>query len=143
MLSAADNALLTRTGADTPMGALFRRYWMPVALSRELPDNDGPPKRVHIMGENLLAFRDSAGKVGLVEPRCAHRGADLYWGRNEQGGLRCVFHGWKYDVDGRCVDMPSVPPESGFKDNIRIRAWPTREAGGALWAYLEIGRAHV
>ncbi|MSQ72803.1 MAG: ring-hydroxylating oxygenase subunit alpha [Betaproteobacteria bacterium] len=136
MLSAADNELLTRTGADTPMGALFRRYWLPVALTRELPQNDGPPKRVRLLGENLLLFRDSAGKVGLVEPRCPHRGADLYWGRNEQGGLRCVFHGWKYDLTGRCVDMPSVPAESGFRDKIRIRAYPTREAGGAVWAYL-------
>ena len=136
MLSAADNEVLTRSGPGTGMGALFRRYWMPVALSEELPENDGPPLRVRILGESLLAFRDTEGRVGLVAPRCPHRGADLFWGRNEERGLRCVFHGWKFDVDGRCVDMPSVPEGSRMKETVRIDAWPTREWGGAVWAWL-------
>src|SRR5262245_43500207 len=98
MLSRQDNELLTRTGPGTAMGDYFRRFWQPVLLSRELPEPDGAPKRVQVMGENLLAFRDSDGRVGLVEPRCPHRGADLYFGRNGECGLRCVFHGWKFDV---------------------------------------------
>jgi len=101
MLSAADNELLTRTGAGTPMGDYFRRYWLPVALSSEMPEPDSPPIRVKVMGEELVAFRDSNGRVGLIEPRCAHRGSNLFFGRNEECGLRCVHHGWKYDVEGK------------------------------------------
>ena len=136
MLSAAENELLTRTGAGTPMGEYFRRFWHPVALSRELPEPDGAPVRVKVLGEELLAFRDTAGRVGLVEPQCAHRGANLFFGRNEEGGLRCIYHGWKYDVDGRCVELPNVPPGSAYHDKIRIKAYPTREFGEMVWAYL-------
>ena len=98
------------------MGELFRRFWLPVLLSQELPEPDCPPVRVKILGEDLVAFRDTDGRVGLLDPRCPHRGADLFFGRNEECGLRCVYHGWKFDVDGRCVDMPTLPPESGFRD---------------------------
>jgi phthalate 4,5-dioxygenase len=136
MLSAADNELLTRTNAGTPMGEYFRRFWHPVALSREMAEPDSPPIRVKIMGEDLVAFRDSNGRVGLVEPHCAHRGANLFFGRNEACGLRCVYHGWKYDVDGQCVDMPNVPAEAGYHGKVSIKAYPTREFGDMVWAYL-------
>lgn len=105
-MHAEDNVTLTRTGSDTPMGHLFRRFWMPALLSAELPAPDAPPVRVRLLGEDLVAFRDSAGRVGLLDAFCPHRRAELYLGRNEEAGLRCVYHGWKFDVDGRCVDMP-------------------------------------
>jgi len=136
MLSAADNELLTRTGAGTPMGEYFRRYWLPVALSRELPAPDCPPIRVQMLGEDLLAFRDTQGRVGLIEPTCAHRGANLFFGRNEEGGLRCIYHGWKYDVEGKCVEMPNVPAGAAYHGKISIKAYPTREFGEMAWAYL-------
>ena len=136
MLSAADNELLVRTGPATPMGEYLRRYWLPVALSEELPERDGPPLRIKIMGEELIAFRDTQGRVGVMEPACAHRGASLFYGRNEGGGLRCIYHGWKYDVDGRCVEMPNVPPGAAYHGKVAIRAYPTREAGDMVWAYL-------
>ncbi len=136
MLSAADNEMLTRTGAATPMGQLFRRFWQPVALSRELSDPDGTPLRVQLLGENLLAFRDTKGRVGLVHPRCPHRGADLYFGRNEECGLRCVFHGWKFDVNGKATDLPNVHPDSNYHETMSIKAYLTREFGGIIWAWL-------
>jgi phenylpropionate dioxygenase-like ring-hydroxylating dioxygenase large terminal subunit len=136
VLSAADNELLTRTGAGTPMGEYLRRFWLPVLLARELPAADGPPLRVTVLGEELVAFRDTEGRVGLLDPRCPHRGANLFYGRNEECGLRCVYHGWKFDVHGRCVDMPTMPPESGFREKVRAGAYPTREWGELVWAYL-------
>lgn len=136
MLSAADNELLTRTGAGTAMGEYFRRFWLPVALAREMPEPDSPPLRVKVLGEDLVAFRDTSGRVGLIEPHCAHRGANLFFGRNECGGIRCIYHGWKYDVDGRCVDMPNVPAGSAYHGKISIKAYPTREFGEMVWAYL-------
>ena len=138
MLNRQDNETLTRTDRGTPMGDLFRSYWLPIVLSEELPDRDGPQVRVRILGEDLLAFRDTNGRVGLVEPRCSHRGADLYFGRNEESGLRCAYHGWKFDVAGQCLDMPTVPSEAArtMCTKARIRAYPTREWGGFVWAYL-------
>lgn len=136
MLSAADNERLTRTGPGTPMGEYFRRFWQPVALAEELPARDGTPLRVRVLGEDLLAFRASDGGVGLIEPRCAHRGAELFYGRNEDDGLRCVYHGWKYDRTGRCVDMPNVPAGTAYHGKLSIRAYPTRESGDIVWAYL-------
>ncbi len=136
MLSAADNELLTRTGPTTPMGGYFRRFWQPVALSCELPEPDCAPIRVKILGEELVAFRDTRGRVGLLEPQCAHRGANLFFGRNEECGLRCIYHGWKYDVDGQCVDMPNVPPDAAYHGKVSIVAYPTREFGDMVWAYL-------
>lgn len=135
MLSAEDNELLTRTGADTAMGSLFRRFWQPVALSEELPEPDGTPIRLSVMGEDLVAFRDTDGRVGLFDRRCPHRGADMYYGRNEECGLRCVYHGWKFDVSGRAVDLPNVPPGARHHDTVRIRAYPTREYGDIVWAW--------
>jgi phenylpropionate dioxygenase-like ring-hydroxylating dioxygenase large terminal subunit len=136
VLSAEDNALLTRTGAGTPMGAFFRRFWLPVLLAQELPEPDGPPVRVKVLGEDLVAFRDTDGRVGLLDPRCPHRGANLFFGRNEGCGLRCAYHGWKFDVNGRCVDLPTSPPASDFRDKVRAGAYPTREWGDLVWAYL-------
>src|SRR5512139_3724636 len=108
MLTSVDNELLTCTGPGTAMGEYFRRYWQPVALAREMPGPDSPPIRVRVMGEDLVAFRNTEGRVGLIAPHCAHRGADLFFGRNEECGIRCIYHGWKYDVDGSCVEMPNV-----------------------------------
>ena len=136
MLSSSDNELLTRVGPGTPMGQLFRQYWLPVLLSSELPERDGPPLRVRMLGEDLLAFRDTQGSVGLLGENCPHRGASLFFGRNEEAGLRCVYHGWKYDVTGRCVDMPNEPPESNFRDKVRHTAYPCREAAGVVWTYM-------
>src|SRR5579863_2420969 len=136
MLSAADNELLTRTGPGTPMGDYFRRYWLPVALSREVAEPDGPPIRVTVMQERLLLFRDTRGRVGLVEGRCPQRGADLFFGRNEDCGLRCVYHGWKFDVDGKCLEMPNVPAKTAEHMNVSIKAYPVQEFGDMVWAYL-------
>ncbi|VWX59301.1 Rieske (2Fe-2S) domain-containing protein [Burkholderiales bacterium 8X] len=136
MLSAADNELLTRTGPDTPMGQFFRRFWQPVALSRELPENDGSPLKVNLLGEELVAFRSSDGVVGLVEARCPHRGANLYFGRNEDCAIRCVFHGWKFDREGKPLELPNVPPGTHYQQTVRLKAYPTREYGEMVWAYL-------
>ena len=136
MLSPADNARLTQVGPGTPAGALMRRYWQPFALSSELPENDGAPIRVRLLGEDLVAFRNTKGDIGLVDAFCPHRRAPMFFGRNEECGLRCVYHGWKFDKDGTCVDMPSEPPDSLFKSKVTIAAYPTWEGGGMLWAYL-------
>ncbi|HEY7467165.1 MAG TPA: Rieske 2Fe-2S domain-containing protein, partial [Dehalococcoidia bacterium] len=112
MLSQQDNDLLTRVGPGTPMGNLMRQYWLPTMLSDELPSPDCPPLRIRLLGENLIAFRMTSGKIGMVADACPHRGASLFFGRNEEEGLRCVYHGWKFDRAGACVDMPNEPPES-------------------------------
>jgi phthalate 4,5-dioxygenase len=136
MLSKEDNEILTRVGPGTPMGKLLRRYWMPALLSNEVPEPDCPPVRVRILGEDLVAFRDSEGNVGLFQQACPHRGASLFFGRNEEAGLRCVYHGWKFEVTGACVDMPSEPVESNFKTKARAGAYPTHESGGIVWTYM-------
>jgi phthalate 4,5-dioxygenase oxygenase subunit len=136
MLSREENALLTRVTPATPMGATLRRYWLPAVLGGELPEPDCPPVRVRLLGEDLVAFRDTRGRVGLLDEYCPHRRASLFFGRNEECGLRCVYHGWKYDVDGRCVDMMNEPADLQFKEKIAITSYPTLEAGGVIWAYL-------
>jgi len=136
MLSHHENQRLVRVGRGTPTGELFRRYWQPACLTQELPERDGPPVRVRLLGEDLVAFRDTVGRVGLVDAFCAHRRAPLFFGRNEECGLRCVYHGWKFDVDGACVDLPSEPPSSPMKASARITAYPTMEKAGIVWAYL-------
>lgn len=136
MLSSEDNKILTSSDAETPMGELLRRFWLPVLLSEELSMPGGTQKKVKVLGEDLLLFRDTDGRIGLVEPVCPHRGANLYYGRNEEGGLRCVFHGWKFDVDGNCIDLPTAPCNSPYKDRIKIKSYPTKEAGGFIWAYM-------
>jgi phthalate 4,5-dioxygenase oxygenase subunit len=136
MLTRAENLLLTRVGPGTPLGAVFRRYWLPALLVSELPEPDGPPVRVRLLGEDLIAFRDSSGAVGLVAAFCPHRRAPMFFGRNEERGIRCVYHGWKFDRSGACVDMPSEPPDSLFKSKVAIEAYPTFEGGGIVWAFL-------
>ena len=136
MLTREDNQLITRIGRGTPMGDAMRRYWMPALLSEELPAPDCAPVRVGLLGEKLIAFRDSSGQVGLLDQHCPHRGASLFFGRNEECGLRCVYHGWKFDVHGNCVDMPNEPPESNFKQKVRQVAYQCEERGGVVWAYM-------
>ena len=136
MITAEENALLTGTDPGTPMGETLRRYWIPALLSSEIPDPDCPPVRVSLLGEKLIAFRDTQGRIGLMEELCAHRRTSLFLGRNEECGLRCVFHGWKYDVNGNCVDMMNEPPETRYKDEIKLVAYPTVEMGGVIWAYM-------
>src|SRR5438105_1530575 len=136
MLSREDNELLCRVGPGTPMGALLRQYWIPTLLSNELPEPDGAPVRVRILGEDLIGFRATSGRVGLVQNHCPHRGTSLFFGRNEEEGLRCVYHGWKFDVTGACTDMPSEPAESNFRTKVHARAYPTHERNGIIWAYM-------
>jgi len=135
-MKAEENELLTRTGPSMPMGELFRRYWIPVLLSDELPGPDCAPVRVRVLGEDLVAFRDTHDRVALIDQHCPHRGASLFFGRNEEGGIRCAYHGWKFDVDGNCMDMPSEPPESNFKDKVRANCYPGRDWGGLIWTYM-------
>src|SRR5918911_3849546 len=136
MLSKQDNERLCRVGPGTLMGNLMRQYWIPAALSSELPAPDSDPLRVLLLGERLIGFRDSTGQVGLIQNHCPHRGASLFFGRNEEAGIRCVYHGWKFDVAGNCVDMPSEPPESNFKDKIHITSYPTVLHGVLIWVYM-------
>jgi len=136
MLTSEENRLLTETNRGTPGGEYFRRYWLPALFSSELPEPDGPPVRTRLMGEDLLAFRDTEGRVGIVDEFCPHRQASLFWGRNEECGLRCVYHGWKFDVNGSCVDIPNEPPEYRFQNKVRITAYPAREYGGLVWVYM-------
>ena len=117
------------------MGNLLRQYWIPFLFSWEIEPN-GPPERVRLLGEDLLAVRDSSGKPGLIGERCPHRGASLYFGRNEENGLRCIYHGWKFDVAGRCVDMPSEPPDSNFQWKVRTASYPVMERAGMIWTYM-------
>jgi len=136
MLRREQNDLLTQTGPGTPAGKLFRCYWLPVLLAEELPENDCPPVRVKVLSERLLAFRDTQGRLGLIDEFCAHRGVSLWFGRNEENGLRCPYHGWKYDVTGQCIDVPSEPEESGYCRKIKLKSYPMIERGGVLWAYM-------
>ena len=136
MLTQHENDTLAQVGPGTQMGNLFRRYWLPALLSWELPEGDCPPVRLRLLGEDLVAFRDTTGAVGIVGNYCPHRRASLFFGRNEESGLRCVYHGWKFDVDGNCVDMPSEPAESNFKDKVKLTAYPNEEFGGIVWAYM-------
>jgi phthalate 4,5-dioxygenase oxygenase subunit len=136
MLSREENELLTRTDPGTPAGHYFRRFWLPALLQSEVPSPDCPPVRVRLLGEDLIAFRDTNGQVGLLEEACPHRRASLFWGRNEECGLRCVYHGWKFDVNGMCVDIPNEPQEYRFESKVRTTAYPTREYGGLVWVYM-------
>ncbi len=136
MLSKEDNELITRVGPGTPMGAVFRRYWLPAMLAEELPEPDCAPVKLRLLGEDLLAFRTTSGKVGVIDTWCPHRNANLYWGRNEEEGLRCVYHGWKFSTEGQCVDMPNEPPTSRFAEKIRITSYLAEDRGGVIWVYM-------
>jgi len=136
MLTKEDTDFLTLTGPGTPMGKLFRRYWHPALLSSEVPAPDCAPVRVTLMGERLVAFRATSGEVALVQERCPHRGASLFFGRNEEQGIRCIYHGWKFDLDGQCAQMPNEPAGSDFYRKVKIASYPVRETGGIVWAYL-------
>src|SRR5712692_2433101 len=131
-----ENELLTRVGPGTPMGNLFRQFWFPVVPSDEAPEAGARPIRMKLLGENLVMFRDTAGRVGLLAENCSHRCASLYFGRNEDGGLRCVYHGWLYGVDGRCLDMPNEPIGDMLKQRIQHPAYPCREVNGTIWTYM-------
>ena len=134
MLSREENELLTRVGPGTPMGETMRRYWMPALLSWELPEADCPPVRVRLLGEDLVAFRDSSGRVGVMDELCPHRLASLWLGRNEEDGLRCVYHGWKFDVNGQCVDQMNEPEP--FAQKVRVTSYAVNEMGGVVWVYM-------
>jgi phthalate 4,5-dioxygenase len=137
MLSERENELITRVGQGTPMGELYRRFWLPVLLSDELPAPDCTPVRMKVLGERLVAFRDSMGRIGVLDERCPHRMASLFWGRNEDGGLRCAYHGWKWDVEGRCLDVPNTPEGESYRDKVSAyAAYPAVEMGGLIWAYM-------
>ncbi|ETX08861.1 MAG: hypothetical protein ETSY2_02930 [Candidatus Entotheonella gemina] len=134
MLSVQENERLTRTGPGTPMGETLRRYWIPALLAWELPAPDCPPVQLQLLGERLVAFRDTQGSIGLLDELCPHRRASLWLGRNEDCGLRCVYHGWKFDVEGNCVDQMNEP--ESFQDKIHLTSYPTVELGGVIWAYM-------
>src|SRR5947207_5978945 len=136
MLSKEDNELLSQTAAGTPMGNLIRRYWIPALLSEEIPRPDCPPARVRLLGEELVAFRDTQGRIGLIGERCAHRGTSLFYGRNEECGLRCIYHGWKYDVEGNVLETPAEPGTSDFKKKINHTAYPCKEVAGIVFIYM-------
>src|ERR1700742_3986043 len=136
MLTREINDLLTRSGPGTSMGALLRRYWIPLLLAEELPEPECAPIRVKVLSERLLAWRDTQGRYALTDEFCAHRGVSLWFGRNEHNGLRCPYHGWKYDHTGQCVEVTSEPSESGFCQKIKLKSYPLIERGGILWAYM-------
>jgi len=136
MLSSEDNELLTRVGPDAPMGALIRRFWFPILIADEIPDPDSRPIRVQVLGEFFVAFRDTAGRLGLLDARCPHRGADLSFGINEEGGIRCARCFWKFDIDGKIMDLPMEPDDSPLWTEVRAEAFKAREYGGLIWGYL-------
>jgi phthalate 4,5-dioxygenase len=141
VLSREDNERLTRVGPGTPMGELMRRYWIPAAFTHQVAEPDGAPVRVRLMGEDLVLFRDSQGQLGLIDERCPHRTASMFFGRNEQSGIRCVYHGLKFDVDGNCVDVPCVPPTTDeqmgrIKRSLKTKSYPCVERGGTVWTYM-------
>eukprot|EP01037_Dinobryon_pediforme_P002615 gene2615-2655_t len=136
MLTDAENDLLCRVVGDAPMGQLMRRHWLPACMSEEVREPDGTPVRVQLLGEDLVAFRNTDGVLGIVGEYCPHRRASLLFGRNEECGLRCLYHGWKVDVEGNVVEMASEPPESRLAEKVKHTAYPTREAGGFVWVYM-------
>ena len=131
-----ENDLLCRVENGTPMGKLMRQHWVPACLSEEVAEADGTPIRIRALGDNLVAFRDSKGRLGVLDENCPHRRASLVLARNEECGLRCLYHGWKFDVDGNCLDMASEPPGTQMNDKIKARSYPAREAGGFVWVYM-------
>jgi phthalate 4,5-dioxygenase len=135
-----DSDDLLRVGAGTVMGEMMRQYWIPAVMSSEL-ECDGAPMRLVLLGEKLIAFRDSLGRVGVMDHRCPHRCASLFLGRNEENGIRCIYHGWKYDAAGNCVDMPNAPPHQDFKDKVKAKAYKVEERNGLIWVYMGARKA--
>jgi phthalate 4,5-dioxygenase len=135
MTNAIESEQLTRVGPGTMMGDLMRQYWLPAAKSSEVVAG-GDPLRLMLLGERLIAFRDKAGRVGVMDHRCPHRCASLFFGRNEDGGIRCVYHGWKFDADGNCIDMPNVPPDQDFRQKVHAKTYKVTERAGAIWVYM-------
>src|SRR5499425_2610999 len=138
MIASDENNLLTQVGPRTPCGELMRRYWQPIALSEELP-RDGAPLKVQILGEELVLFRDDQGRPGLLGLHCSHRGTDLSYGRVEDGGLRCLYHGWLYDIHGNCLEQPCEPADKNFCHKVHHPAYPCREMAGLIFAYMGSG----
>ena len=136
MLKKEQNDCVTQTGPGTPMGDMFRRYWLPALLAEELVEPDGAPVRLELLSEKMLAFRDTEGRLGVIDEFCAHRGVSLWFGRNEEGGIRCPYHGWKYDINGQCLDVPSETVESGFCKKIKLKSYSLVERGGVIWIYM-------
>jgi phthalate 4,5-dioxygenase len=139
MLSREDNEVLTRIGPGTPMGEVMRRYWQPAVISSEIAERDGAPVRVRLLGEDLIAFRDTQGRVGILGANCPHRGAPLYFGRNEDSGIRCIYHGWKFDVEGRCLEMPNAPGDRDIRNKVRAKNYRCVERNGIVWTYMGEG----
>jgi len=136
MLTHEENQLLCRVEGDAPMGQMMRQHWVPALLSEQLVERDGDPVKIRLFGEDLVAFRNTEGRIGVMDEKCPHRKASLAFARNEECGLRCLYHGWKIDVDGNVTDMPSEPPESGFAKRVKHKTYPIREAGGFIWVYM-------
>src|SRR5580692_10185622 len=136
MMSVEDNEKLTRTDRNTYMGEYLRSFWIPAMVAAEVPERDEAPVRLRLLGEDLIVFRNTDGKLGVMDEYCPHRRASLFFGRNEECGIRCVYHGWKFDVSGACTDMMNEPEENDFKHKIHTKAYPTVELGGIIWAYL-------
>jgi phthalate 4,5-dioxygenase len=135
MLSMEHNDILTRVGPGTPTGELMREYWIPACLPEELKP-DAPPTRLKLLGEKLIAFRDTEGRIGILDHRCPHRCASMFYGRNEESGLRCAYHGWKFDVEGNCLDQPNLPDDQRFTDRVKAKAYKVAEKGGLIWVYM-------
>jgi phthalate 4,5-dioxygenase oxygenase subunit len=135
VLTSEENELLCRVEGDAPMGQLMRRHWTPVCLIEEVSDPDGAPVKARVFGENLVVFRDTDGRVGVLDEACPHRRASLVFGRNEEGGLRCLYHGWKMDAEGNVLEMASEPAASGMVDKVKHKAYPVKEWGGMIWAW--------
>lgn len=136
MMTREENDLLCRVEGDAPMGQVMRRHWIPACLSEEVAEPDGKPVKVRLLGEDLVVFRDSDGRLGVLDEYCPHRRVSLAYGRNEECGLRCLYHGWKMDVEGNVIEMASEPAESGFAEKVKMKAYPAREAGGFVWTYM-------
>src|SRR6266545_3743782 len=136
MLTREQNELLCRVEGEAAMGQMMRRHWLPVCMAEEVAARDGAPARARLLGEDLVVFRDTDGKLGVLGEHCLHRRASLAFGRNEECGLRCLYHGWKFDVEGNVLEMTSEPPESGFPAKLKHKAYPAREAGGFVWTYM-------
>ncbi len=136
MITREENELLSRVENKAPMGQLMRQHWVPICLSEEVAEPDGDPVSARVLGESLVVFRDSDGQVGVMDEACPHRGVSLLYGRNEEGGLRCLYHGWKMDVTGKVTEMVSEPASSGFAEKVQHKAYPTKEWGGMIWAWM-------